>query len=1856
PGALNGLALNVSGAHSADFAVSSLSAATLAAGGSLTFDVTYTPTGGGLRTALLQVLSNDPDEAPFQLHLAGSNLLEIAFDQPAHVPLTVNGYAAPPGLGLGLQLGFTPEPGTMLTLVNNTSAAPITGLFAGVAEGGIVGADHDGQTYYFHVSYAGGDGNDLVLTEAYRWTWMKGSTTGDVTGTYGELGVLAAPNSPGSRYNSQNLTDAVGRLWLFGGEGYITTSRDLLNDLWMFDPLTRLWVWQGGSSTRNPSGIYGEKGVAAPGNVPGGRQDGITWTDDSGRFWIFGGRGIDASGSLGNLGDLWCFDPVSRLWTWMGGSTLINTPGVYGTKAVAAAANWPGARYNALTWRDREGNVWLFGGSGVAATPSFGVLLNDLWKFSAATGQWTWVGGSDAGLQNGNYGTLGTPSPTAFPGARASPCGWVGAQGELWLFGGSGYGASKTTARRLNDLWRFNPESAQWTWIGGSQEGDEPAQPAELLKPSLTVLPSGRSSPAAWTDGRGRFWLMGGYGFRVNHNVPVELNDVWMFDPGTSLWTWVKGSTTERAVGIYGDEGVSTADVAGGGRSGASVFPTADASGDLWVFGGTGIATLPDIRVSLNDLWKLDMPDLPALAPGAVTGIPATGTSATLNAAINPNGKASRLSFVVGTTPDLANATILSTQNVSASSANLPAAQSLIGLGTATTYFYRVYAANYSGPSFSELRSFTTPAVPDIAIEQPVGTELASGQAATDFGTVVSPLNRPITFTLRNTGTATLADFATTVSGTHAADFTAQDLPASLAPGASATFTVTFAPLGAGEREALLQIASNDPDEAPFSIHLEGYGLLPQSITFDAIGQQSCGTPLVLGAAAGSGLPVNYAITAGGGIASLTGNSVTFSAPGSVTIEATQAGDSSYAAAAPVSRSFTVVKGDQVIAFDPGLPETISFSGTVNLAASSDRGLLPVTFGIVSGPGIITGSTLSFSGPGDVVVQAAQAGDTAFNPGSAQKVITAFNTPPVANAGAVQGDEDTTITGNATATDAQGTALTYLKVSNPLHGMLIFNANGSFNYQPELNFNGTDSFTFKANDSLADSIAATITITVNAVNDSPVAVNGAASGDEDAASITGTASASDVDAGATLTYSKVGNPTNGSVTVNANGSFDYVPVLNFNGVDSFTFKANDGLADSNVAAISLTIAAVNDAPVASNAAASGSEDAASITGMVTASDIESDELTFTKVSDPANGGATVQADGSFMYVPNADFNGIDSFTAKANDGALDSNIVTVTITVGAVNDAPIASNGSGVGNEDNAINGTLGATDIDANDVLSFIKLTEPTQGLITVSGSTGAYTYVPNANSNGSDSFTFKVNDGTTDSNVATISLTITAVNDAPVVTDSSAVGVEGNLVRGTVTGTDVEASALTFVLVEDAEHGNAAINADGSYSYRPDAEFVGTDTFTFKANDGSDDSNIGTVTVVITTVLPEWTWMKGANTANQKGVYGTPGTPAAGNSPGGRQDAANWTDANGNFWLLGGLGHGRTTGAGTLNDLWEYDYAAGAWVWLKGGDEINAAAVYGTQGVPDNANVPGARSGAATWMDGAGNLWLFGGNGRDSTTTTGLLNDLWKYDPSANGWTWMKGGNLANSNGGFGPQGTPADSNTPSCRSGAVTWTDGTGCLWLFGGRGRGASGATAGNLNDLWKYDPATNQWTWMKGANVIDSTGSYGTQGSATATTNPGARADAAGWMDSQGSFWLFGGSGVATTATAGNLSDLWKYDPSMNQWTWVRGASTINAAGVYGTLGVVAPGNQPGSRNGAVAWTDATGALWLFGGTGNAATGSGLLSDAWRYIPITNTWTWMKGSNAANGAANYGALGIADPANTPSARRSGAGFG
>ena len=367
------------------------------------------------------------------------------------------------------------------------------------------------------------------------------------------------------------------------------------------------------------------------------------------------------------------------------------------------------------------------------------------------------------------------------------------------------------------------------------------------------------------------------------------------------------------------------------------------------------------------------------------------------------------------------------------------------------------------------------------------------------------------------------------------------------------------------------------------------------------------------------------------------------------------------------------------------------------------------------------------------------------------------------------------------------------------------------------------------------------------------------------------------------------------------------------------------------------------------------------------------------------------------------------------------------------------------------------------------------------------------------------------------------------------------------------------------------------------------------------------------------EWTWVNGADAPNNSAVYApnlftscAEGVASASNTPGLRASAVGWTDTSGNLWLFGGsFDNLAVSSSGLYGDLWEFSPAANEWTWVSGSCVANQPGIYASQGVASASNDPGARQGALSWTDSSGNFWLFGGFGYVGIGNVGFLNDLWEFSPSTSQWTWMGGSSTVNQPGVYGTLGVASTSTIPESRSGAVSWTDSSGNFWLFGGlEGVFSGSGRVPDLNDLWEFNPATKEWTWVSGSSAANQPGNYGAKGVASASNAPGARSGAVSWTDSSGNFWLYGGEGLDSTGTYGDLSDLWEFSTSTTQWTWVGGSNTANQQGVYGTMGSPAASNAPGARDSAVSWMDGSGNLWLFGGGGSA----GFFNDLWRYQP------------------------------------------
>jgi VCBS repeat-containing protein len=286
--------------------------------------------------------------------------------------------------------------------------------------------------------------------------------------------------------------------------------------------------------------------------------------------------------------------------------------------------------------------------------------------------------------------------------------------------------------------------------------------------------------------------------------------------------------------------------------------------------------------------------------------------------------------------------------------------------------------------------------------------------------------------------------------------------------------------------------------------------------------------------------------------------------------------------------------------------------------------------------------------------------------------------------------------------DPDGNALTVSLVSGPSHGSVTLSANGSFTYSPAANYNGPDSFTYQASDGTAPSNVATVSITVSAANDPPTAANDSYLTAEDTAlsvpapGVLGNDSDPD---GNALTASLVAGPSHGTLTLNANGSFSYTPAANYNGPDSFTYRASDGTATSNVATVSITVNSVNDAPtfVILPAGSCGGNDRSGTINLFVA-DVETapGALTLSASSSNTtlvpNGNVTFSGSGFLRFV-----------TVTAVSGRTGTAVITVRVSDGTSNTTfPITLTAAGNGN--NTVNGTAG-TDIllgqNGNDTIS---------------------------------------------------------------------------------------------------------------------------------------------------------------------------------------------------------------------------------------------------------------------------------------------------------------------------------------------------------------------------------------------------------------------------------------------------------------------------------------------------------------------------------------------------------------------------
>jgi large repetitive protein len=370
----------------------------------------------------------------------------------------------------------------------------------------------------------------------------------------------------------------------------------------------------------------------------------------------------------------------------------------------------------------------------------------------------------------------------------------------------------------------------------------------------------------------------------------------------------------------------------------------------------------------------------------------------------------------------------------------------------------------------------------------------------------------------------------------------------------------------------------------------------------------------------------------------------------------------------------------------------------------------------------------------------------------------------------------------------------------------------------------------------------------------PNAIDDSVTTNEDT-SITTNVLANDISTGNAPFTITATHGTKGTTTVNPDNTITYMPNPDQNGFDSYTYTITDADLDTDTATVSVIITSVDDVPDAVDDAATTGEDAFALVDVLSNdSGLGDGGITLAINTQATNGIASVGPGNSITYTPNPDFNGIDSFVYQISDGNGGLATATVLVTVTPVNDPPSAIDDIITTNEDTTETVNVLFNDTDEEGPVTISSIDTPSHGTAVQSG-TDSIAYTPNANYFGSDSFTYTIVDSEGAPVTATVSVTILSVNDIPTaMPDAYSTDEDQALVvaipRILENDSDVETTTLTAILVDNTLQGTLTLSTDGSFIYTPNANYFGSDSFTYRASDGEDTSNITTVTITINSI----------------------------------------------------------------------------------------------------------------------------------------------------------------------------------------------------------------------------------------------------------------------------------------------------------------------------------------------------------------------------------------------------------------------
>ncbi|MCT4555883.1 MAG: Ig-like domain-containing protein [Pelagimonas sp.] len=533
-------------------------------------------------------------------------------------------------------------------------------------------------------------------------------------------------------------------------------------------------------------------------------------------------------------------------------------------------------------------------------------------------------------------------------------------------------------------------------------------------------------------------------------------------------------------------------------------------------------------------------------------------------------------------------------------------------------------------------------------------------------------------------------------------------------------------------------------------------------------------------------------------------------------------------------------------------------------------------------------------------------------------VDTGDDLPPVANDDAATTPEDTAVIVDVLANDSdpEGGALTVTGATVDT-GTVTVNPDNTLTYTPPADYNGPATISYTIEDPAGNSATGEVAVTVEPVNDAPVAVDDTDTTEEGTPVTIDDPSDNDTDPdGDPLSVTGVGTPTNGTATLNPDGTVTYTPDPDFTGDDTIPYTVDDGNGGTDTGEIIVTVTPDGDPNTAPDAV-----DDASTTPMNTAvvipvqvndTDPEGDVLSTTTATDPANGSVAVNADGTITYTPDADFTGTDTFDYTISDGNGGSDTATVTVTVAAPGTPPVAFDDATTTEVGTPVTIDPALNDFDTEDPVEDLDITSlgtPTNGTAVINPD-GTVTYTPDAGFTGTDTFTYEIEDtdGLGDQATVTVTVTDDGGNRAPEAVDDTATTEEGTPVTITDPSdndTDPDGDPLTVTGVGTPTNGTATLNPDGTVTYTPDDGFTGEDTIPYTVDDGNGGTDTGEIVV---TVTPD----DGENTppvAVDDTATTEEGTPVTIDDP-----SDNDTDADGDPLTVTGVGT-PTNGTATLN-----------------------------------------------------------------------------------------------------------------------------------------------------------------------------------------------------------------------------------------------------------------------------------------------------------------------------------------------------